>query len=142
MRLSCPSTPGHGWMGPFLPHSLPTPTAPSLAPLSHLPFSPLQKDMPLPLPAILPCCLLSPRLPTPTPSGEGRCYWCFFMSGPSSICLCCVSSFWSLLQSLSGPQGLGLSANYPVPTQPTLAIALPKGGWRRLNPAIFQQGAN
>lgn len=40
-------------------------------------------------PPFLPCFLISPRLypphPPPPKSRAGRCYWCFFTSGPSTI---------------------------------------------------------
>lgn len=79
MRLSCPKAPGHGWMGPFLPHSLTFPTLTPLlllGPFFHTSTSHLYKrTCPLPLPSFLACFLICPRLypaprspPTPNPS--------------------------------------------------------------------------
>lgn len=88
MRLSCPRAPGHGWMGPFLPHFPPTHNSfPGLCFI--LPCLTFTKGHALSVcPRFLPCFLVSPRLypsPPETQSRAGQCYWCFFTSGPSSI---------------------------------------------------------
>lgn len=90
LKLSYPKAPRHGWAHFFLALSLSLPTPLLLLrPLSYSPFSPLPKDMPSPCAlhsslASFVYPIPSPFLPPPLQSRAGRCYWCFFTSGPSS----------------------------------------------------------
>lgn len=85
MRPRCPGP--RTWMDGPTSSSFSAPPPSFLAPLSYFPFSPYKWTCPRPLPS----CLISPRPCLPTPPRAGRRYWCFFISGPSSMFVFCVS---------------------------------------------------
>lgn len=138
-RLSCPRAPGHGWMGPFLPHLPPSHNSSSGLCFIH-PCLTFTKGHALSVcPQFLPCFPISPRL-SPSPpepqSRAGQCYWCFFTSGPSSIFVFDMSplpdtSFSPSLDPRAQESvltGKGSPTSYPARSTSALAIGLLREG--------------
>lgn len=115
----------------------------------HDSFSSLPKDASCPLALPFRPLPLSSQSPSPPQSRAGRCYWCFFTSGPSSVFVFSASPLPDLLQSLSTPPSSGsrgwLGEGHLPPTQlKMLHPTWPQGCWQKdeKNPAIFQSHAN